>query len=175
MKNYLVLTALGENSPQLTPRLCEEIRQCGCNIVDSRMALLGEEFTMVAMVSGPWDAIAKIEDHAPKLEKDLGLKIATRRTRVGGPGKGYMPYAIDVVASDQSGMVHEIARFITDNDVLIQDLYTNTYKAAFSDTTMFSLHMTINIPQDTSIATLRNDFMDFCDRLNLDAIMEPVK
>lgn len=175
MQNFLVLTALGENSPQLTSRLCEEIKQCGCNIVDSRMALLGEEFTMVVMVSGPWDAIAKIEGHVAKLEKDMALKIATRRTKTGGPGKGYMPYAIDVVASDQSGMVHEIARFISDNDVLIQDMYTNTYKAVFSDTTMFSLHMTINIPSDTSIATLRSDFMDFCDRLNLDAIMEPVK
>ena len=175
MKNFLVLTALGENSPQLTARLCEEIRQCGCNIVDSRMTLLGQQFTMVVMVSGTWDAIAKIEDHVSKLEKDLSLKIHTHRTEVNGPGKGYMPYAIDVVASDQSGMVHEIARFISDNDVMIQDLYTNTYKAAYSDTTMFSLHMTINIPTDTSISTLRSDFMDFCDRLNLDAIMEPVK
>lgn len=175
MNNFLVFTALGENSRQVTTRLCEEIRQLGCNIVDSRMAILGDEFTMVAMVSGPWDAIAKIEAHVGKLEKDLGLKITTRRTRSGSPTKGYMPYAIDVVASDQAGMVHEITRFITENDVIIQDFYTNSYKAVYSDTPMFSLHMTINIPTDTSIATLRTDFMDFCDRLNLDAIMEPVK
>jgi len=175
MKNFLVLTALGPNSPQLIARVCEDIRQCGCSIIDSRMALLGEEFTLVVMVSGPWDAIAKIEDHVGKMGKELGLKIATQRTKSGGPGKGFMPYAIDVVAADSSGMVHEIARFISENDVIIQDMYTHTYKAAFSDTTMFSLHMTINIPTDTSIATLRSDFMDFCDRLNLDAIMEPVK
>ncbi|HEY5734521.1 MAG TPA: ACT domain-containing protein [Gammaproteobacteria bacterium] len=175
MKNFLVLTALGANTPELTSRLCEEIKLCGCNIVDSRMALLGEEFTMVVMVSGPWDAIAKIEDHVAKLEKDLNLKITTSRTKMNSPGKSFMPYAIDVVASDKSGVVHEIARFISENDVLIQDMYTNTYKAAFSDTTMFSLHMTINVPTDTSIATLRSDFMDFCDRHNLDAIIEPVK
>ncbi|MCG8324353.1 MAG: hypothetical protein MI673_02470 [Thiotrichales bacterium] len=175
MQNFLVLTAIGENTPQLTARVCEEIRQCGCNIVDSRMALLGDNFTLVAMVSGTWDSIAKIEDHVAKLEQDLGLKVATRRTKPSNPGKNYMPYAIDVVASDRSGMVHEIARFLTENDVLIQDIYTNTYKAAYSETCMFSLHMTISIPADTSIATLRSDFMDFCDRLNLDAIMEPVK
>ena len=40
---------------------------------------------------------------------------------------------------------------------------------------MFSLHMTISVPTDISIAAMRNEFMDFCDQLNLDAIMEPVK
>ncbi len=40
---------------------------------------------------------------------------------------------------------------------------------------MFSLHMMVNIPSDSSIASIRGDFIEFCDRLNLDAIMEPVK
>jgi glycine cleavage system transcriptional repressor len=40
---------------------------------------------------------------------------------------------------------------------------------------MFSLHMTISVPSNTSIAALRGEFMEFCDRLNLDSIMEPVK
>ena len=40
---------------------------------------------------------------------------------------------------------------------------------------MFALHMTIGIPADTAIASVRGDFMDFCDDLNLDAMMAPVK
>jgi glycine cleavage system transcriptional repressor len=40
---------------------------------------------------------------------------------------------------------------------------------------MFSLHMTISVPTNLYIAGLRGEFMDFCDHLNLDAIMEPVK
>ena len=40
---------------------------------------------------------------------------------------------------------------------------------------MFSLHMTIVVPAHLSVAGLRSEFMDFCDHLNFDAIMEPVK
>ena len=40
---------------------------------------------------------------------------------------------------------------------------------------MFSLHMTINVPAHTLIAALRDEFLDFCEQLNLDAIIEPVK
>ena len=40
---------------------------------------------------------------------------------------------------------------------------------------MFSLHMTVAVPGDHSIAALRGEFMDFCDALNLDAMLAPVK
>jgi len=38
-----------------------------------------------------------------------------------------------------------------------------------------SLHLTIHVPVEISISSLRNDFLEFCDQLNLDAIIEPVK
>jgi len=37
------------------------------------------------------------------------------------------------------------------------------------------VHMTLDVPADTHIAGLREEFLDFCDRLNLDAVIEPVK
>jgi glycine cleavage system transcriptional repressor len=35
--------------------------------------------------------------------------------------------------------------------------------------------MFINIPASVHISGLREEFMEFCDQLNVDAIMEPVK
>lgn len=40
---------------------------------------------------------------------------------------------------------------------------------------MFSAQVTIGIPATTHIAALRDDFLEFCDGLNLDAIMDPMK
>ena len=86
-----------------------------------------------------------------------------------------MPYAIDIVSMDRLGIVHDITDFLVSNQIDIQELYTNTYQATHSGTPMFSLHVTINIPANISISAIRGDFIDFCDRLNLDAIMEPIK
>ncbi len=175
MLQYLVLTALGEDAPRLMEQFSKGVRDCGCNIIDSRLTVLGGEFSLVMMVSGTWDAIAKIEDQLPKLSQELGLDVHSRRTKVRQPGPSLMPYAIDVVCCDRPGVVHDIAKFITDNELQIQDMYTNTYRALHTETPMFSLHMTVNVPVNVSISALRGDFMDFCDRLNLDAIIEPVK
>ncbi|MEJ2397928.1 MAG: glycine cleavage system protein R, partial [Gammaproteobacteria bacterium] len=47
--------------------------------------------------------------------------------------------------------------------------------AAHTGSPMFTLSMTVEIPAATHISSLREQFMEFCDQLNLDAIMEPVK
>lgn len=175
MHQYLVMTVLGSYSRQASVRLGKAIRDCGGNITDSRMVRFGNEFSMVLMVSGSWDAIAKMEDNLSRLEKELDLRIQYRRTQKKPPAEGGMPYAIDVVCTDRPGVVYDISRFMYEHEIEIQDLYTSTYQPGQSSTTMFSLHMTVNVPTDTSISALRGEFMDFCDRLNLDAIMEPAK
>ncbi len=175
MQNYLVITALGDHDPRLLEHFTRAVKDGGCSISECRMSALGDQSAMILMLSGTWDAIAKLEDSLPRLEERLQLSIRSARSRPEHPKQSLMPYAIDVVSFDQIGVVHDITKFIADNNINIQGLYTNSYNAAHTGTPMMSLHMTINIPTDVSIASLRGDFMDFCDQLNLDAIMEPVK
>jgi len=175
MKYYLVLSALGENIPQLANQFTLTVKDSGCNILNSRMSVLGNEISMIMMLSGTWDAVAKIETMLPKLQKQLNISITANRTELPETKDSLMPYAIDIVAYDQIGIVHDITKFMDENNIGIQDMFTNTYKAANTGTSMFSLHMTVNIPTDISIASIRGDFIEFCDQKNFDAIMEPIK
>ncbi len=175
MENYLVVTALGKNRPEDLEQFTRAIKECGCNITESRISVLGSEFCILLKLAGSWDAIAKIEDMLPRLEKRLNMTIMARRTAPAKLSGNLMPYAIDVVSFDHPGIVHDIINFIHDNKLGIQEMHSHTYMAANTGTPMCSLHVTINIPSDMSIAAIRGDFMEFCDQLNLDAIMEPVK
>ena len=40
---------------------------------------------------------------------------------------------------------------------------------------MFSVYMVVHVPTRIHIAALREEFMDLCDHMNLDAILEPLK
>jgi len=82
---------------------------------------------------------------------------------------------VDVVALDHPGIVYRLAEFFSSRDINIEELSTATYAAAHTGTPMFSVHMTVNVPASMHIASLREEFMDFCDELNLDAVLEPVK
>ena len=76
---------------------------------------------------------------------------------------------------DQPGIVHNLAKFFSQRQINIQEMLTSSYAAAHSGTPMFSVHLTVEVPAEIQIAALREEFMDFCDQLNLDAVIEPVK
>lgn len=172
---HLVIAVVGSLQPGLIDACAAAVNDSGCSIVDSRMTVLGSEVTLVMLVAGSWNAIVKLEDSLPRLERKHRLHVFAKRTDPRPPAANLMPYAIEVVASDRPGIVNDIAHFFTARDIAIEDMHSTTYPAAHTGTPMFSLHLTIAVPTDTSIATLRGEFLEFCDHLNLDAIMEPVK
>ncbi len=65
MSSYLVVSALGENQKGLVNELASLASSSGCNIVDSRMTLLGNEFAVIMLLKGEWNALAKMEHHLP--------------------------------------------------------------------------------------------------------------
>lgn len=174
-QNFLVISALGEDRPGLVNDLSRCVLESGCNIADSRMTVLGGDFAIILLVSGNWNAVAKLEDQLPPLAERLGMTITSRRTALRETHGDMLPYAVDVVALDNPGIVHNLANFFSSRQINIQDLSTSCYAAAHTGTQMFSVHMRVDIPARLHIATLRDEFMDFCDQLNLDAIIEPVK
>ena len=175
MDNYLVVSVLGADKPGIANDLTTVAAEHGCNIVDSRMAVLGGEFAVIMMLSGSWSSIAKFESNMSSLEKKLGLLTIVKRTEIASNKSDLMPYIIQVVAFDSSGIIKEISTFFSSQFINIENLQTDTYKAPHTGAPMLVLNMTVNIPVTMHIADLRERFTLFCDDLNLDASMEPLK
>ena len=174
-KTYLVISALGEDRPGIVNRLSKVLLDQGCNIEDSRMTVLGGEFAIMLLVEGKWNTLAKVENILPELERQLGMTIIAKRTGERATGKNLLPYGVDVVAMDHPGIVNNLAEFFAERNINIEDMSTSSYAAAHTGTPMFSVRMTVGIPSDIHIAGLREEFMDYCDDLNLDAVLEPLK
>lgn len=175
MESFLVITALGRDKPGIVDKLSEAVTNCDCNIVDSRMTVLGGEFAVILMVSGKWNQLAKLEDALQGLRESLELTITSKRTEPGEPAKDLMPYTVEVISIDHPGIVYELAHFFSKRNINIQELNTTRYSAAHTGTPMFALHITANIPADIHVASLRDEFLDFCESQNMDATIEPMK
>ena len=175
MENLLVITAVGKDRPGIVDKLSEAILESGCNINDSRMTVLGGEFALIQMISGKWNALAKLENQLPGIGEKLSLTITSKRTEQAPHSENLLAYSVDVVSMDHPGIVYKIANFFSSRSINIRELNTNSYAAAHTGTPMFTMSMVVNVPTDVRIATLREDFLDFCDNLNMDAVLEPYK
>ncbi|MCG8317245.1 MAG: hypothetical protein MI976_28835 [Pseudomonadales bacterium] len=175
MTDYLVISALGSDKPGIINRLSEKAVLNNCNILDTRMTVLGGEFALLMLISGSTDTLAELE---PQLEQEadhLGLTLTLKRTTPKAAQSQNIPYAVNVVALDNPGIVHEIAKFFSDKAINIEEMQTGTYAAAHTGTQMFSLEMSVNIPTGQSLASLKEEFIHFCDDKNLDATIEPLR
>jgi glycine cleavage system transcriptional repressor len=175
MKQHLAVSAIGGDRTGMVHELTRVISECGGNITESRMAALGTEFAMLLLVSGNWHALAKLETELKRLAETSNLSIHLRRTEPRAPRTDMLPYSIDVVCLDQSGIVSGLAGFFATRGIDIAEASTRSYPAAHTGAPMFAVQMIVNVPSRIHVAHLREEFMEFCDSLNLDAILEPVK
>lgn len=175
MKQHIVVSAIGSDRPGIVHELTRVISDCGGNISESRMASLGSEFAMVLLVSGNWHSLAKLETELKKLAEASGLTVHIKRTEPRAARTDLLPYSIDAVCLDQTGIVSALSGFCSSRGIDIADVATRTYPAAHTGAQMFSVQMIVNVPSRLHLAHLREEFMDLCDSLNLDAILEPVK
>jgi glycine cleavage system transcriptional repressor len=156
-------------------QLTKNITTCGGNILNTRMTSLGNEFGVMILIEGSWGAIAKIETSLPTLEQKYGMVINIRRTTPKPQSrKKTMPYIVHAVTIDREGILNDLAQFFAAQDIKIDDVNAQTYTAN-TGTRMSSMTINIHIAATTHLPTLREKFMLYCDALNLDAGLEPLR
>ena len=173
MSEQLVITALGDDRPGIVDEMSNALFRHNLNIEDSRMSVLGGEFAVLLLVSGEQAAIDDFVADTASLEQSLNMKIMVKATRSTGSKQAMVPYTVEVVAIDHPGIVHKLASFFSSRQINIVDLHTERYAAAHTATPMFAVNLTIGIPAEMSIKALRDEFINMCDELNLDASMTP--
>ncbi|KHF24141.1 glycine cleavage system protein R [Solemya velum gill symbiont] len=173
-QQQLVISAIGSDRPGIGEQLTDRIAKLDLNITDSRMTVLGGEFAIQMLIKGAWNQLSKLEQALPAIAESLGLQAQCKRTESRQSADMLVPYAVNVVALDHPGIVHKLSDFFAQRQINIQDLSTSSYSAAHTGTPMFAVNLLIGIPSQVQIPALRTEFMEYCDSLNLDAVLEPV-
>lgn len=175
-ENHLLITAYSTHPESPLLSVTRRISDSGCNLVDTRLATVGRDVSLTALATGSWDAVAKLETMLGRLEREeAGMRVNFYRTQAKPQQSNLLPYIVEVVAADKPGILYQLADFFNRQGITIESLQSTRYQAMQTGAEMFSAQITIGVPSDSHIAALRDDFLEFCDHLNLDAIMDPMK
>lgn len=174
-ENHLLISAYTTHPQSPLLAVTRRIADSGCNMIDARLATVGRDVSLTALATGSWDAIAKLEAMMTRLEREEGFKLVWYRTGPKPVQSNLLPYIVEVVAADRHGILFQLADFFDKQGITIENLQSSRYRAMQTGADMFSAQVTIGVPSNMHIAALRDDFLEFCDHLNLDAIMDPMK
>ena len=171
----LAITVLGNRNSHVLQHILSALTRCQCSVIEIRALELVSSTSMLILTEGNWNQIAKLDTILDGLEKQLTARICRSRQDKNAPSANGLPYTLEAMSMDQKDIVLQITEFLIERNIFIQEAKGSRYSAPYVDTPIFSAKLVIVIPSDQRLLQLREDFLDFCDNLNLDAILEPIK
>jgi len=143
---HLALTAVGRDRPGIVAGVVAPLTRLGCNIEDSRMAILGGHFAMVLVFGGPDDL------DEPALRAELAsarAELALDQVElhaVGDPeavaAQQTATHIVTAYGADHPGIVLTIAEALASLSVNICDLQTRLV----GDPALYAMFVEVTLP-----------------------------
>ena len=172
-EQYLLISATGRDPLALTHIICHACQENRCSVISSRLTRHGQYSVLIVQAGGAWDALARLEGSLPALAKRHDLQLAHTRSEDENVRPQALPYIVYVSALYRPDILAELCQFFVDHEIGLENITYDTYQAPQTDTTMLNATITVSLPASTQINWLRDQFLDFADALNLDALIEP--
>ena len=176
MNKEIVLTLTGHDRVGIVKEITNVLVKNGGNIENSRMARLGGEFAMLALVVLDEKDLPALEVDFQKL-RDEGFQIVLQQTEDDHSKKfaGWLPYQIEVLGADHEGIIYEIAQHLAEQGVNFEDVETTTTPAPMSGTPLFKMQATVLVPPDLPFHKWSDELEEIGDKLNVTVEVSLVK
>ena len=173
----LTITVLGNKSIKFLAEILSVITSCNCSVLEIRSSNLAQTTASYLLVDGNWNQIAKLETLLDNLQKRLEIQIHTLRPDSdSSPKKSTgIAYSLETISVDHSNIIEDITNFLFERNICIEEINASSYQAPYIQTPIFSTKFILLIPPEVRLLLLREEFLDFCDNQNIDAIIEPIK
>lgn len=171
---YLVVTAIGSDRTGIVSDLTRLVHECNCNIHDSRMAIFGQEFTFIMLLSGERMAITKIENSLPATSHELGLLTMMKRTGKHKEIDNTNGFAIEYIGPDIPGTLNAVTEFLAKKNVYISSLKADVIVDETDNTSRHATQLTIQLGEELAIEDFQDEFAALCDSLQQEFTITPL-
>lgn len=171
MEQQFILTAFGKDRPGIVAQISEIIFENGCNLEDSNMGRLADEFTLILLLSGKGTGLeAKLSRDCRRLEREKDIFVFIRPLEYSIPesANGNSYHIIEVEGIDQTGIVFKISSLLADNQINIETLRSQKKFSPNSGTALYTMTIETKIPEQVSIEQLEEKLDDLSGELNVD-------
>ena len=172
MKTFL-MTAFGKDRPGIVADVTEVIYETGCNLEDTSMTRLAEEFTLVLLFTGKGDDLeTRLIKECRRLEIEKNLSAFVRQVEIQDVPlvTADKLQTIKVVGLDQSGIVYKISKFLAENKINIEKLVSRRIPSAESGAALYHMVLEVLTPGGEPIQDYAEGLEDIAGELHVDIL-----
>ncbi len=152
MKRY-ALSAIGRDTPGMVAKVTKELYVHGCNIEDSSMTRLEDEFAIILIMSMDPANLKALEAGLRKVEEAAALTINLKE--IEDEDKAARPepnYLITLHGADAAGIVSKTSELLSSMLVNITDLQTKRTRGEDGD--IYIMLLEVFVPKDVVFGAL---------------------
>lgn len=174
MTNRYIMTAFGQDRVGIVADVTRLLYENDCNLEDTTMNLLADEFTLNLLFSSKQSNIEEqLSKECRRLELDKGISAFVRPLST--PEKkikeGYRACTLQIEGMDQAGIVYKTSQFLADNNLNILHLNSMAMASPESGAKIYSMVIHIEVPIKTSLDQVEEDLSTMADELQVDISM----
>ena len=171
MQNRYIMTAFGKDRPGIVADVTQVLYENGCNLEDTTMSMLSEEFTINLLFSANDDNIeATLLERCRNLEQQKNISAFIRplqERRV--TNQGTLPTCtLHIEGMDQAGIVYKISKFLSENQINIESLTTKKSFSPHYGSATYQMEMEVLMPDTVSLDDAEKGLSQIENDLNVD-------
>lgn len=176
MGKKFIVTAIGKDRSGFIADVSGLIYENGCNLEDSTMTSLSDEFAMIFLVEGPEEKPEqepleqRLLKECRRLEKEKDISAFVRPIRTGTPGprKTTVSETLHVEGLDQAGIVYKISRYLADRNINISNFSSRMSRSPETGAAMYGIDIRIEIPKGVTRESVDDGLMKIGNELHVD-------
>jgi len=169
-KRFVVFT-VGKDRPGIVAGISEVLYKLNCNIEDSSMTILRNQFAMILIVEAP-DGLEEevlyqqLKEACNRLNLELFLKHVEEN------GEKLIPHThcfIKVFGEDKTGIVYKVSRYLAANKINISDMRT---KISGREKKLYAMLIEAEVPKEVDVEKMKRDLAEIARELDVELFIE---
>lgn len=171
MQSRYIMTAFGKDRPGIVADVTQLLYESNCNLEDTTMSMLSDEFTINLLFSSNDNNIVQtLVEKCRDLEqqKSISAFIRPLKERRIASQESSSCCTIHVEGMDQAGIVYKISQFLSANALNIVDLKSTMKATPESGTALYLMDIHIQVPDSSSREAFEEALNLVAEELNVE-------
>ena len=177
MRQFFAISAIGRDRPGIVADVAGLIYETGCNMEDSSMTILGNQFALLTLLSGSGEGLEhKLSTGCKRLEKEKRLTVFFAPVETSEIGRSQQMrgehYTLTAEGLDKVGIVFKVSRLLAEFSINIASMTTHSLPSPESGTPIYTMAIEMVIPETCPTGELRTKLDRVSEELAIEIQLE---
>ena len=177
-KQCLQITSICDVKTCVASEITEEINKLDLNLRSMRQVVNHNKSITLFSLTGTWNNINKIETLLKKKAKNEPENIISSIISSQDDTtiiQEHISYHINIVATSDTNLISELLSLLASCEIKVENISLDNHTETPQQIPLVVLNAKVLIDKNYSLSDIRERFLIFCDNLNIDGVLDPIR